>query len=224
MPSIGLLTESFHDSNAFARDLHCIYRLEEFSDSSHLPACLGLHTWRDCTLKELAELIADATPSVLPYPAIGTRLVFRLIYRETQDSQNYAMNQIGTLVIGEGGSAANPDAPPNPDRLKTLAECRFIPGDLISCAILPPNDYTGEVQPASAAREGRGSGPGEADMTALSSRIPTGPRINGPSRGRGGGLAYSRGGGRGEFAPYRVPGQRRGAGHVNERLEAAFER
>ncbi|KAK4457468.1 Sin3 associated polypeptide p18-domain-containing protein [Cladorrhinum samala] len=196
-----ILVKVFYRTNAF-------HRLEEFSDPSHLPACIDLHTWRDCTLKELTELIADASPGVLPCPAIGTRLVFRLVYRETQDSQTHAMNQIGTFVIGEGGSAANSDAPANPDRLKTLAECRFIPGDLISCAILPPNDYTGEVQPASVAREGRGSGPGEADMTILSSRIPTGPRIVGPSRGRGGGLTHSRGGRRGDFAPYRVPGRR----------------
>ncbi|KAK4163451.1 Sin3 associated polypeptide p18, partial [Cladorrhinum sp. PSN259] len=149
------LVKVFYRTQAF-------HRPEEFMEGERLPPCLDIHTWRDCTLKELTELIADSTPKVLPEPPIGTRLAFRLIYRESHGQQKFATKDIGTLVIGEGRPGANPGAPPNSDRLKTLAEVRFITGDYISCAILPPNEYTGEVMPASAAKEGRGSGPGEA--------------------------------------------------------------
>ncbi|KAK3996059.1 Sin3 associated polypeptide p18-domain-containing protein [Cladorrhinum sp. PSN332] len=204
-----LLVKVFYRINEF-------HRLEEFAHPANLPPYRAISTWRDCTLKELTELIADAIPSVFPELAIGTRLVFRSIYRETRGQQKIATNDIGTVVIGEGRPGANPGAPPNPDQLKTLAEARFISGDYIACTILPPNEYTGEVAPASAAREGRGPGfAGGGLPPSLPPRVPTRPRGNGPFWGRGGGrgsghreLGYSRDGVRGHVANDSTQGRR----------------
>src|SRR5277367_3091637 len=50
----------------------------------HLPAHLQIYTWPSCTLRELAHLLTGALPNILPDPAVGTRLSFRLIYPDTR--------------------------------------------------------------------------------------------------------------------------------------------
>jgi histone deacetylase complex subunit SAP18 len=112
------------------------------------------------------------------------------------------------VVLGRGGPGAGPEegVPDEPDdgAAMTLADARFITGDLISCAILPPDELTGDVMPASSARTGRGVGVGEARVLAGGSLPPPkrhsrdfGPPGGFRGRGsRGGGGGWGYGGGR----------------------------
>lgn len=100
----------------------------------------------------------------------------------------------------DGGAAAN----------KTLEDAKFVVGDYISCAILPPLEDTGAVAPAAGARTGRGSGVGEAPARGpVISPLAGPPRADGSRAsfsaggpwggggGRGRGFGGGRGGGRG---------------------------
>ena len=149
---------------------------------------MAIHTWKNCTLEELSHYLVEASPRILPDPAIGTRLAFRLIYADTRARMDlpprYVAKDLGSVVLGGGGPGAGPDegvaaaggdgdgdgsgggGGGGDDGAKTLAEARFVTGDFISCAILPPNELTGDVAPASDARMGRGAGVGEARSTA----------------------------------------------------------
>ncbi|KAI1144595.1 Sin3 associated polypeptide p18-domain-containing protein [Hypoxylon sp. FL0543] len=160
-----------------------------------LPPHITIHTWPDCNLKELSYIIAAAKPSLLPDPAIGTRLAFRLIFPDTRNNSaghttaRYAVKDLGSVVVGDGGRGLDPDDPEAEKKLeadgdKTLSDARFVVGDYISCAILPPLP-DGSVAPATSARTGRGSGAGES--RALIGRTPSGSlvgreRENGNSR------------------------------------------
>ncbi|KXJ97731.1 Sin3 associated polypeptide p18-domain-containing protein [Microdochium bolleyi] len=197
------------------------HRPDEFNvgDPADLPQHLTLHTWPDSTLTELSHQIAAASSppypqqphddensrigKILPEPAIGTRLVFRLIFASFKSVDNnnnssssgphgrghggggkFNVKDLGSVVIGLGGQGldvSDLDALDfgdigkedshldrnsslqlgGSDGSKTLSEARLVPGDYISCAILPPLD-DGSVAPASAARTGRGFGAGEA--------------------------------------------------------------
>ncbi|KAK7953648.1 hypothetical protein PG996_014540 [Apiospora saccharicola] len=197
------------------------HRPDEFS-AHHLPPHLTVHTWNDCTLLELAHHLASAPSLLLPEPAIGTRLAFRLIFPDTRSGNGggpsiyqssgggggrFMVKDLGSLVIGDGGPGLDPDDPEcakqidsSSDADKTLADARFVVGDYISVAILPPLG-DGSVAPASSARMGRGAGAGEAGRVRdRFSGIGGGPggirdRENGfggggrpgRSRGRGGG-------------------------------------
>ena len=97
---------------------------------------------------------------MLPYPAIGTRLVFQLVCPDLRNPAmhdnalpRYITKDVGSIVIGGdeelGGSAGNRTGPP-----KNLRDMRFMTGDFVSCAILPPLP-DGSVAPASAARRER---------------------------------------------------------------------
>ncbi|AEO57758.1 hypothetical protein MYCTH_2079848 [Thermothelomyces thermophilus ATCC 42464] len=189
------LVKLFYRTGAF-------HRPEEFNTPSSLPPHLQIHTWPDCTLLELSYHIADASPPVLPDPAVGTRLCFSLVYADTRGRTDtpprYVSKFLGSVVLGRGGPGASRDPPRRPgdeldggagsgdgggdddnnnnndddddnhsagsseDESLTLADARFITGDFISCAILPPDELTGDVVPASSARMGRGAGVGEA--------------------------------------------------------------
>lgn len=169
-------------------------------------------------MNELSHHLAFTTPSILPDPAIGTRLSFRLLFPDTRASANssavqapkYMVKDLGSIVIGDGGPGLDLDDPTNPrninqagadsdDANKTLADARFVTGDYISVAILPPLG-DGSVAPASAARMGRGAGAGEAGTVV--GRAPgalAGERENGFGGRRGGRArrpeSSSRGGG-----------------------------
>ncbi|KAK8003120.1 hypothetical protein PG989_002839 [Apiospora arundinis] len=183
------------------------HRPDEFA-ARHLPPHLTVHTWDDCTLLELAHHLASAPSSILPEPAIGTRLVFRLIFPDTRSGENaytnhfssrdgggrFMVKELGSLVIGDGGPGLNPEDPecvkhidPGADADKTLADARFVVGDFLSVAILPPLG-DGTVAPTSSARMGRGAGAGEAGRVR--------DRFAGTGGGLGGGQSW-RGRGRG---------------------------
>ena len=153
-------------------------RPDEFNTST-LPPHLPIHTWPTCTLSELSDHMLDASPPILPSPTIGTRLSFCLIYADTRARMDtttnhnnsnmpprYVSKVLGTVVLGRGGPGAGPDegvpADEPDDGDLALADARFITGDYICCAILPPDELTGDVVPASSARMGRGAGVGEA--------------------------------------------------------------
>ncbi|KKK20727.1 hypothetical protein ARAM_002707 [Aspergillus rambellii] len=124
---------------------------------SSLPTHLQIYTWQSCTLRELSQLLTSALPSFLPDPPIGTRLCFRLIYPDTKGAAmmgpdargRYLSKDLGSVVIGareskEDESRNGGTARTGPFRLqgneadKTLQEARFVIGDYVDCAILPP--------------------------------------------------------------------------------------
>lgn len=171
------------------------HRPDEFASHS-LPPHINIHTWRTTTFEELSHHLAGSEEQLLPDPCIGTRLAFRLIYRDAnaQPTHRFVVKDLGSMVLGEGGPGAEVHdattvidlgaegyafhegfqdeeedvprtAPPLPEPVtvshKTLGDVKFMVGDYISCAILPPLD-DGSVAPADSARSGRGSGVGEA--------------------------------------------------------------
>ena len=129
---------------------------------------------------------------MLPDPAVGTRLAFRLVYVDTRSSASASTNHnnmnsylppaprfisqdLGSVVLGAGGPGAESttEAEDAVEGARTLGELRYVTGDYISCAVLPPSDQTGEVVPAIAAHTGRGT-------TSLGQEVPSSP----PSRPR----------------------------------------
>ncbi|KAK1768483.1 Sin3 associated polypeptide p18-domain-containing protein [Phialemonium atrogriseum] len=197
------------------------HRTDELASPSHLPSHLPIYTWTDCTLSELSHYLAAASPPILPSPAIGTRLAFRLVYADVRGGgggsnapPRFVAKDLGSLVIGHGGPGADESADEEGDNGgdgsngaaaagggggeeagdKTLADAKLVAGDFVSCAILPPLEDTGAVAPPLGAHTGRGSGSGEA----LAPMRRGGRRggIGGPRGvgGRGGGPG---GGGRG---------------------------
>ncbi|ETS76046.1 hypothetical protein PFICI_12990 [Pestalotiopsis fici W106-1] len=162
------------------------HRPDEFFAPELLPH-LTVHTWPSCTLHELSHHVAFTAPSILPDPVIGTRLSFRLIYPDARGAAGpsahaqgpkYMIKDLGSIVIGDGEPGLEAEDTSSLHRdlgeadglrgsvdggegLKTLAEARFVVGDYISLAILPPLE-DGSIAPPSAARMGRGAGAGEA--------------------------------------------------------------
>ncbi|KAI0437098.1 hypothetical protein F4803DRAFT_539968 [Xylaria telfairii] len=174
-----------HATSPFALQLFyrtgAFHRPDEFAAADSLPPSLTLHTWPDCTLDELAHHIAAADGRLLPDPAIGTRLAFRLLFQDTRGPASvgkYTVKELGSVVIGDGGRGLDPDdvdaetALDDTDPDKTLGDARFVVGDYVSCAILPPLP-DGSVAPASSARMGRGTGAGESRLAV--GRAPNGP-------------------------------------------------
>ncbi|KAH8595565.1 Sin3 associated polypeptide p18-domain-containing protein [Bisporella sp. PMI_857] len=173
------------------------HSVSDFSPPAELPPFIQIYTWPTCTLRELAHLLTTALPSLLPEPAIGTRLAFRLIFADTRSSAptqgpgRYSSREIGSVVLGDGGPGILPDEEEaaivaggrmtgslmgEPE--KTLQEVKFVVGDYVTCSILPAQ-ANGHVAP-----------------------LPSGPRDSGfGSRGRGG----SRVGGYGQGIGAGVP-------------------
>ncbi|KAL4943545.1 Sin3 associated polypeptide p18-domain-containing protein [Aspergillus oleicola] len=170
-----------------------------------LPAHLQIYTWQSCTLRELSQLLTSALPFMLPDPPIGTRLCFRLIYPDTKGAAimgpdargRYLSKDLGSVIIGPRESESTADnesrngAAPSrgPFRLqgndadKTLQEARFVIGDYVDCAILPPLE-DGSVAPViSGGPGGRGVNSGiGGGMRAFRD----GSGFGGRERGRGG--------------------------------------
>lgn len=104
----------------------------------------------------------------------------------------YAVKDLGSVVIGQNSSGASDPAAsevPASSRAassadKTLRDARFVVGDYISCAILPPLD-DGSVAPASAARRESNAAHREGRGPAFQSR-ENGFGRPGGREGRGG--------------------------------------
>ncbi|OKL61337.1 hypothetical protein UA08_03229 [Talaromyces atroroseus] len=178
------------------------------NSTSHLPPHLEIYTWQSCTLRELSNLLASALPSQLPNPQAGTRLCFRLIYPDTRGAATegrgrYLSKDIGSVIMGQSSPIAQNNG--NDERMmdgarrrlvqkdvsglddadKTLADARFVVGDYVDVAILPPLD-DGSVAPAVQGGRGPPGGP-----------IGSGMRAFGPPRDNGGGRRGPGGAGRG---------------------------
>lgn len=159
-----------------------------------LPAHLQIYTWMSCSLRELAHLLVGALPSIVPEPAIGTRLAFRLVYPDTstygagraasgrldEGRGRYVSREMGSVVISapSDGTEEKKLDMTGDDAEKTLEEVRFVIGDFIDCAVFPPLADGSVVARSSVS--GRGGG---------------GMRENGYGRVRGGGYGLSGRGG-----------------------------
>ncbi|KAL4786333.1 Sin3 associated polypeptide p18-domain-containing protein [Aspergillus varians] len=210
-----------------------------------LPAHLQIYTWQSCTLRELSQLLTSALPSMLPDPPIGTRLCFRLIYPDTKNAAmmgpdargRYLSKDLGSVIVGPrdsssldgddedqskngvAGARGGPFRMQGNDADKMLQEARFVIGDYVDCAILPPLE-DGSVAPpltggrgpnigggmrafrdngfSGGGRGGRG-GRGGGDRIIPSGDWRRGERV--PENGRGFGGGPGRRGGHG-WAPY----------------------
>lgn len=174
------------------------HRPDEFSSPVDLPPHIALYTWSSATLLELTQLIAASSPALLPSPAIGTRLAFRHLYHDVRGPPSsvsiprLATQELGSVVIGDGGPGVATDLDEldvgrlkeaatvgsSVEAAKTLADARFVVGDILCVAILPPSTVDGSVASASAARMGRGYGPG-------SGQASLGPTMEADGRGLG---------------------------------------
>ncbi|OCL03465.1 hypothetical protein AOQ84DRAFT_227318, partial [Glonium stellatum] len=98
------------------------HRLDEFSPhaSSPPPPHLQIYTWPTCTLRELTHLLLTALPTLLPAPAIGTRLAFRLIFPDTREATRpgpgrYLSKELGSVVVGAGSASLEDTGEENGD-------------------------------------------------------------------------------------------------------------
>lgn len=189
------------------------HRLDEFNPLGELPPHLQIYTWQSCTLRELSHLLTSALPTLLPDPAIGTRLSFRLIFPDTRNAApssgpgRYMTKELGSIIIGGGGPGILPDEDEaaivaggqmagslGGEPEKTLQDARFVIGDYISCAILPALPNGGVAPPPTGPTRGVPFGTGRGEFGGRGGSFG-GPRENGFGfRGRGG----PRGGGFGQ--------------------------
>ena len=142
------------------------HRADEFRPQAQPRQHIQIYTWRDCTLHELALLLADALPAVVPPRA---RLGFRLVYADAREAgARYATRDLGVVVPGE---------PAEPAAKRSLGAVQFIVGDWIDVAV-----YTGDQQ---------GNGRRQAQRPAAND-WRRGERVDAPRGGarRGGGRRY----------------------------------
>ena len=185
------------------------YRLDDFSPLSPPPhQHLQIYTWPTCTLRELSHLLVSALPSLLPNPAVGTRLAYRLIYPSPQTPPpsapegmgRYVSKDVGSLVVSaddEGGHDEEID-----DRERERGESRRMKPTEEEAKILGPEGVmTGALS-------------GSPDKTLQDARFVVGDYISccilpplsdgsvapvppPPGDGRGASGPYMNGGGRG---------------------------
>ncbi|KAM0200667.1 hypothetical protein ACHAPA_008673 [Fusarium lateritium] len=206
-----------------------LHRPDEFEFNS-LPPHISVYTWSDCTLNELALDLVATKPSAFPSPSVGCRLVFQLVFPDLRNTTavsnappRYGVKDLGSLVIGgDPGTDASGDTSMETtlrdidDRCKTLSEARFVVGDYITCAILPPLP-DGSVAPASSVRREQASSSHDARASHRGGRENGFGR--GTSRGGRGGWRDDVGGDfpmgewrRGERLPDAPGGRPRGRG------------
>ncbi|KAF2827841.1 hypothetical protein CC86DRAFT_200880 [Ophiobolus disseminans] len=223
------------------------HRLDEFDSSlPRLPSHLQIYTWQSCTLRELCQLLLSAVPTQLPQPYAGARIAFRLVYPDIQGSNRpgapgrFISRDVGSVIVGartknedvdmgDGDSVTLADAlrqlDGDPDR--TLADAKFVIGDYVACAILPPLPDGGvpaAPPPVSAPLRGPPTGPyggGRGRENGFGGRGDSSFGRGPGGGGRGGGRYDDRrlSGGvpsgewrRGEAPPDREPGYGRGRG------------
>ncbi|OAX85544.1 hypothetical protein ACJ72_00082 [Emergomyces africanus] len=175
--------------------------------SPPLPPHLQIYTWPSCSLRELAHLLTSCLPSILPDPAIGTRLSFRLVYPDTRSQGivgdgrgRYLSRDMGSVIVGPSDDTGKgeKDRPANgalklqgDEADKCLQDFRFVIGDYVDCAVLPPL-ADGSIAPALINRGAVANSTIGGGMRAFGNG-PSISRENGFGRQRAGG-AQGRGG------------------------------
>lgn len=199
-----------------------------------LPTHLQIYTWHSCTLRELALLLTSTLPGILPDPAIGTRLSFRLVYPDTsghatrggrlggeEGRGRYTSREMGSVVVSasspyNGNGNGNGDADGvggeydlgGDDAEKTLADVKFVIGDYIDCAIFPPLSDGSAVPRQSVGGRGgmNGYGRGRGGYgLGRGATIPLGEWRRGERIPEGGGGPRGGGGGDGYGRGRRAP-------------------
>lgn len=222
------LLRLYYRANAFhsPSEFHTVPPAASLQQSS-----LQIYTWPTCTISELTTLLTSALPSLVPSPAVGTRVGYRLVFPDTrsinstgggsEDSRGrWLSKDLGSVVIGEQDedhdmALDGEDAPAatrpskfQGDAEKTLADARFVIGDYISCAIFPPL-ADGSVAPLPPADRGYPAGgrfggpPGGYGRGGYGGRAENGYGGGGYGASRGGGGFGGPRGGRGGFAAER---------------------
>lgn len=206
LPATPFLINLYHQTGSFPRpqDLQ-----HPSTTTPHTP----LYAFKTTTLLHLVHLLADAHPSVLPSPAIGTRVAFRLSF---SDGRHLTTQDLGSVVIRgrnrDVDTGVDDDEEDKDDSEKTLHDVKFIVGDYLSCAILPPDEGTGKVVAAGGylpvvgggeeeedvqGRRGGGGFRGGRDVVDGRRREEMGGGREGRGGFRGRGLGFGFGGGRG---------------------------
>jgi len=110
---------------------------------------------------------------------------------------------LGSIVIGQGGPGVEDvlEGPLEGDSEKTLQDARFVIGDFVCCAILPPLDGGGVAPPIVG---GSGGGRGGYGFTGGRGGGDFG-RLQRGDMGGGGGFRGGGRGGRGGFGQQSVP-------------------
>jgi len=159
-------SNSFHSPNEFTT----VPPTPSLQQSS-----LQIYTWPNATLSEITSLFTSALPDLLPSPAAGTRIGYRLLFPDTRSVTGpngeegrgrWLSRELGSVVVGESEMAEEDGGGGSLGRLggdaeKTLAEARFVIGDYISAAVFPPLPDGGVAPlpgPPAADRGGRGMG------------------------------------------------------------------
>jgi histone deacetylase complex subunit SAP18 len=185
-----------------------------------------VYTWPTCTLAELTGLLAEgmerkekadrfaeeaveddeqdreereaqAQRKKGPALAVGTRLVYKLVFPDTRaeirdGKGRWVERQLGSVVVGRRDAEEHTEDMDDDSKLindlegdaeKTLADARFVIGDYVACAIYPPGQ-DGRVVPVPPPPA---RGPGFAGGR--------GPPPPVRQKGYGGGGGYGRGGG-----------------------------
>ncbi|PKS10167.1 hypothetical protein jhhlp_001917 [Lomentospora prolificans] len=152
------LVKVFYRTGSYPRHLtHSFTFRPEDIHSRYPPPYVSIYADQDSTLSDLAALLsANASPSPLPSPAGGTRLSFQLVFPDIRNAQQhrYMTKDLGSVVVGDFGPGDAPDDQAlaklrndaDRDGRKTLGQARFVVGDCVSCAILPPLE-DGSVAP-----------------------------------------------------------------------------
>ncbi|CAO4371336.1 Protein CBG20155 [Caenorhabditis briggsae] len=101
--------------------------IREFNNSNNgsvPPNEVFMHTWMDCTLRELTTLIKEVNPDARRK---GITFEFAIVSPD-RSSPRYLLREIGSTQNGQRGL----------DDSKTLQQCKFEPGDFIDVAIINP--------------------------------------------------------------------------------------
>ncbi|KAF1942910.1 hypothetical protein EJ02DRAFT_344449 [Clathrospora elynae] len=134
------------------------HRLDEFDPTlPRLPTNVQIYTWQSCSLRELCKLLLSAVPTLLPQPYAGSRIAFRLVFPDLQASTRpgapgrFISRDIGSVIVGASSGDEDTDMDGaevasvvdalkqlDGDADKTLADVKFLIGDYVTCAILPP--------------------------------------------------------------------------------------
>ncbi|KAK1080330.1 hypothetical protein LTR33_005630 [Friedmanniomyces endolithicus] len=113
-----------------------------------------IYSWSDCSLAELTGLLTSMLPAgVLPSPAVGTRLVYKLVFPDTRaelregGKGKWVDKPLGSVVVGGNEAHFNGDEDANGGAVtenlggetgRTLGDARFVIGDYVVCTIYPP--------------------------------------------------------------------------------------